>query len=594
MPLASYGGVLLSAGGSLANQCCCSRYDCVLVGTDECGRPIYACQPLPNGKYLSSNCNGDCEPLGPCEPPCGPCEARSGDSCVSICQEGEHCVNGVCVPDCGTAGCGVCEECVNGVCVPKCGECSICVDGECVPCPEGYVCEDGVCVPEDDQYYCCYEYFDEPSPGSPGEGGGGSYSTSCQRGPCGELIDGVFVPQSWRNAGGPYGTLEECEDECRRHACVVSPCCGPACVPDADGEHDTKGKCLASCDGGSTDTPCVLSPANPTAVSGTGAGAWSYYFAIDPAPNRPVCVSYVNKCGRPIRVQIFAATLDEDGCTAIAERVIKVDSEWRGSPNCACGPLPQGQSFKGEAKGVVKWNTKQHCVTQFEVKVMTLCEESDWEIAVSCGDCPEVPGFECCRCCCTDDGILSARTKQACDDAGGTQIVSPITPRVATISVKWCGLEWTREISGVDGGFFYAAENVPHLVGGEPFTCPATPPEGWNGDWRVAELVKTMTVEFSVTYACNVPEQIYVSVQSIQTGVLQVRPPGANDYGYFAPSGVQFDTHIATLTCKDEQFSIVLDDNNTRSLLNSCGTFGLYTCKDPPEITITFEDNPLP
>ena len=407
MGLKSVGGKLLAISGRLVDACCCGpkkQYDCVTTGVDSCGRAVVECQKVTSGgKYTTPNCDGLC-PLSPpceCNPPCDGCS---------------ECVDGVCEPTYGG-----CEECVNGTVQSACGECEICIDGQCVPCPSGYECVDGVCCsgpdcdPPPGTYYCCYEYDDTVSPGSPEEPRNGVTSTYCFNGPCGTMIDNVFVPQAWRTAGGPYDSSEECEDNCQKHNCVPDACNNYSCVPDSAGAYLTKEDCDENCDDPSGGQ-CALSPDNFTA-SGTGAGVQSYFFSVGSAAftgSREICVAYASTTGRPIRVQIWSPDMGEDGCTQIASRTIKGDSQWRCEEECSCDfDAPGG--CKGAPKGFVKWRTKQKNVTTFEVQVRTECADNEWQIGVTCGACMEMPEIDCCCGPCTLDAVEDTEERVAGD-----------------------------------------------------------------------------------------------------------------------------------------------------------------------------------
>lgn len=353
MSLVRIGGALLKLG-NLVNDCCC-KFACLISGYDECGQPQYECKTSGDGEYTEKTCNDDC----PETPPCCPCE---------------------------------------------CGE--ICIDGVCYPCPPEYTVVGCECIPyppppdPEPNYYCCYNY-NGPEPGT--ETGAATQEemeasgTACQVGPCGKIVDGAFVPQAWRTAGGPYTSGLDCADACRPHSCNQK-CGKEQCVPDAGGQHRTRDKCFDSCDD-PAQNPCNLSPGNPITYSGAGAGTWNYYFTIDEAAGRPVCVTYVSKCGQPISVQIFSPSLN-DNCEVILERGVQVNSGWRGKATCDCNPEPPPGGYKGIPRGYIKWKTKQFGVTSFEVQVITLCDDTEWEITVTCGDCDQnTPAWRCCCGC---------------------------------------------------------------------------------------------------------------------------------------------------------------------------------------------------
>lgn len=450
MGLRSVGGKLLAIAGRLVDACCCGQkkqYDCVPVGVDSCGNALVECQKVPfGGTYATPNCDNQC-PLPPpceCDPPCDGCS---------------ECVDGVCEPNYGG-----CEECVNGTVQSACGPCEMCIDGVCTPCPSGYECVDGVCCngpncdPPPGNYYCCYEYDDTVSPGSPDEPRDGVTTTYCFNGPCGKMIDNVFVPQAWRTAGGPYDSAAECEDNCQKHSCAPDACNNYSCVPDSAGAYLTKEDCDENCDDPSGGQ-CALSPDNFTA-SGTGAGVRSYFFSVGSAAftgSREICVAYASTTGRPIRVQIWSPDMGEDGCTQIASRTIKGDSQWRCQEECACDFGAPG-GCKGAPKGFVKWRTKQKNVTTFEVEVRTECADNEWQIGVTCGACMEMPEIDCCCDACTLDGeyneysILGAAVCGLPDDGSGvpsqTLVGGPVSAQqVFTIGDQSAGADEQVQVS---------------------------------------------------------------------------------------------------------------------------------------------------
>lgn len=352
-----YGGALLFKG-NLVNECCC-KWWCCIVGYDDCGQPIRSCS-----------------------------RTKTDDACTGPFDTAEECY----------------DECPEPPPCCPCGCCEICIDGECYPCPDGYSCVDCECVPPPPPpppgpYYCCYNYTG-PEPGYDDPEGLEAVrrsGTTCHIGPCGRVEDGEFIPEEWRTAGGPYGSLRDCNAACQRHTCLTDDCGYQHCSPDSNGQYTTRDECYDTCVD-PAEQPCAISPSSPYTVNGFGAGTWNYYFTIDPAENRPICVAYVSTCGRPIRAQIWAPLLSGTGCEQIADRTIVGDSQWRGTEDCNCDFDPPG-GFKGVPKGFVKWRTKQRGVTTFEVQILTECPENEWQITVTCGPCAEMPNYKCCCDC---------------------------------------------------------------------------------------------------------------------------------------------------------------------------------------------------
>jgi hypothetical protein len=95
------------------------------------------------------------------------------------------------------------------------------------------------------------------------------------------------------------------------------------------------------------------------------------------------------------------------GCSQIADRTIKGDSQWRCFEECNCDFQPPG-GCKGAPKGFVKWRTKQRNVTLFEVRLLTACDDNAWQISVTCAPCIPNPEIDtpCDGWCCTDYGVV--------------------------------------------------------------------------------------------------------------------------------------------------------------------------------------------
>lgn len=407
--LTTYAGKLLRVGQRLALSayCCCTGRWCQTF-FDECGNMFKKCVAINTGVECNANCGPppreepcECGPNTPC-PECFECIdgkcVRIEDCCAdgTPCPECSKCENGTCVP------CGECEQCIDGFCLP-CGPCQTCVDGECVPCPEA--CVDGVCVPN--QYYCCYD----ECPGGEDEYGNPlpPPTSHCQPYPCGMGEDQNGEDCSLTK-GGPYSTINLCQQNCQKYKCILDACGNGQCVPDPEGSYSSMMECLAGCVGEPCSQPCTFTGANAPGI-----------YAID-ACERDICVSYVSPDSRPIRVQIWGPTLDAN-CNVIASDVIKADSGWRGEECCDCESRPGG-ALAGGPKGQITWN-KPRGATFFRVAVLTACGSSA-NIDIACSDqCFEYPDPEMCQCppegcpegchCCCDK-CQSEPCRDNCDE----------------------------------------------------------------------------------------------------------------------------------------------------------------------------------
>lgn len=334
MGLASIGNALIrTASGALAAacRCCTPKYVCEVIRTSLCGFPVYECREAASSAggptYNSPSCDGQCPetPLCCLEEPCGPCQ--------------------------------------------------VCVDGQCVPCPEGFTCVNGSCVPlpPQDSWYCCFSEDNS--------------ETYCQEGPCPE----------GRLASGPHANSLECDQDCQPHKCVQYDCGGADCEASATGEHPTREHCLEQCEGvDPSTTPCVVTRIGgdgecPCEYSG-GPGTHSFFFSIDAAARRrvgnSVCVSYVTRGGHPINVSIWAPTLGPD-CEVVNPRNSQGVSGWRGCGQQDCPNARPPGEIVGGPSGRILWLAKQQGVTEFEVQVIAPCPDTEWEIVVLCGDCHE-------------------------------------------------------------------------------------------------------------------------------------------------------------------------------------------------------------
>ena len=415
--LATLGGNLLRVGNRLALSlaCCCRRF-CRQVRQDACGNPVYECSPEQAGSI--GECTPECAPPAEtceCGPntPCDQCFECIDRKCVRIegccadgspCPECQKCEGGACAP------CGECEQCVGGVCVP-CGPCQKCEGGDCVPCGADEVCIGGVCVPK--QYYCCWDSAtDKRLNTNSTTCKAATVSSGTQTSPCGTGTEEGETGEVDLTKSGPYANLQQCEPNCRKYRCAPNACGDRECVPDANGPYATRAACLAACPADPCSTPCTFGGAN-------AAGTYS----ID-ACERDICVSYVSPESRPIRVQIWGPTLDNN-CNIIASRVIKADSDWRGEECCDCDSRPAGD-LEGGPKGQITWN-KPRGVTSFEVVVLYACGATA-NIDIRCSDdclehpypdmCPCSADADCndgCHCC---DGECQDEPCDPCDQCG--------------------------------------------------------------------------------------------------------------------------------------------------------------------------------
>lgn len=407
-------------------QCCCARFKCIPDGENRCGDPKETCIPDPDGPYSDQFCNGACPDPPPqcCDPPCGACEVCEPNcskcpenplgccnpTCVYQCSDCESCDGDACKPLCPEAEC---LTCANGSCESICGECEFCANGTCVPCPDGTVCVDGVCVPPPpQQYYCCLDEVEPPPPPSEGEPTPPTPppTASCHYGPCGKIVDGYFVPKPEWTVGGPYPKKEDCEYACRPFDCAPDNCGFETCQKTDGGRWLSLDKCRESGECNDISNGLCQLNGGPGAtvykygVSG-GPNRTCFDFTIDPYPDRIVCVSFNEPCGKPLRVQIQAPLLSAETCDVIADPVIVIDTEWMGLKDCSCNG-----SYDRSPRGNLLWRTKQKGVTRFQVCVMTECPDTEACIAVTCGDKAGIgppvmcaDGIEVCgdypRCC---------------------------------------------------------------------------------------------------------------------------------------------------------------------------------------------------
>lgn len=409
MALATLSGKLLVRAGRLAQSlaCCCARW-CRQTGQDACGNPVYGCANEQVGSI--GECTPECKPPDePCEcgpeTPCPECEECIDRKCEPIedccgentpCPPCEQCVDNVCVP------CGECEQCVDGACVP-CGPCQKCEGGGCVPCGPEEVCIGGVCVPK--QYYCCWASAEDKRLNTNNTTcKAATVSGGTQTSPCGTDTEEGETGEVDLTKSGPYANLQQCEPNCRKYKCAPDACGNNECVPDPDGPYATRAECLAACPADPCSSPCTFTGANAPGI-----------YSID-ACERDICVSYVSPDSRPIRVQIWGPTLDQD-CNIIASRVIKADSDWRGEECCDCDSRPAGD-LEGGPKGQITWN-KPRGVTAFEVVVLNPCGATVAIDVQACAECADLPEPEQCPC------NLDADCANACHCCNGVCQAEP-------------------------------------------------------------------------------------------------------------------------------------------------------------------------
>jgi len=324
------------------------------------------------------------------------------------------------------------------------------VDGVCAPCDAGEECVGGVCVPK--RYYCCYEscpnQYDEYGDPLP------EPDFACQNSPCGYGVDSNG-DQCDLTKGGPYSTINSCEENCQKYKCVTDKCGVRRCVPDPEGEYDSLSLCRQNC----PEDPCSQPPAlefSPGDCIANLPGSVTRY-GID-ACEREICVSYVSPNGRPIRVQIIKPVLDDD-CNVIGTTVAR-DSEWRCSECCDCpNTPPRSNDARGECQGgpvgKLTW-TKPAGVTWFCVHDLGACgggatisvgvgdscqqyTDDDWE-PCSCNVGADCNTEEDCHCCCNK--CQPEPCRQNCDDFANW-----------TLEAKFCGqtLVWSADGQGNTG-----------------------------------------------------------------------------------------------------------------------------------------------
>lgn len=469
-----------STGKCVTKLCyCCVEQEggekkCVRTSVRKCDTDALGAGDCPEGAF---------DTLAECEESCDVSFNCENDKCVEA-VGGQYADRAACEEECGDRfECNANAECVpsndpaapyanRAACEAECIKKYTCApDDTCVPSPDGEYntlvqcqnnCEEG----DGGTYFCCYDT--DPALGPTG--------THCQVGPCGKFENGKFVKKAELVASGPHKGKAACDDSCRRHACGVDACGAPECKPQAGGQHATKQACFQACQD-PAQNPCALNPA----AGNYGVG--NHFFTTDAAV-RDICAAYISKNNKPIRVQIFAPTLDQN-CNVVAQRVVKSDSGWRaGLPKACfvdCDPKPV--PIAGGPKGFVKWR-KPRGITAFEVQVLDPCDDADVDVYVDCGKCreiaeePEPVVFACCL----PDGTCLDRTQAQCKAAGGKWTackacaeVDCETPRGACCDTAECLCkDGTTQAECEDGGGIYQGDGSEC----DQVVCPLPPARG--------------------------------------------------------------------------------------------------------------------
>lgn len=339
MPLAVLNGRLLIVNGTLAEQCsCCANppppptgYTCA----DESCVPVYG----GPGQYTTlEECRRYCE--GECsqDSDCGECSVCVDGECQP-CPQGTTCVNGVCREPCTSDS--------------QCGECEVCLDGQCQPCPEGTICVGGICEPDPCDggtiYYCCWKNALK-------------LELVCQQTPCGPGLQN----------GDPKCTQQECDETCSKYRCNQND--GYRCIPDKEGAYSSIESCRKLC----KPPGCAGGCPPPQEVESTAA----FYSTIVSAPfgAATIKVEY-DAFSVPDRFQIWGPTIQ--GGQQVADRVIKADSGYRGDQQVADQRCDDKITVKGGGSGSIQWN-KPEGVCAVEVVVIAPCKGTRWNIKISC------------------------------------------------------------------------------------------------------------------------------------------------------------------------------------------------------------------
>lgn len=214
--------------------------------------------------YATISCEDDCatcEPrrvkICPCDSSleCDDCESCVDNVCVSNCETGDVCVNGICSDCDDDHPCEGGKVCVNGDCqcppskpyMNDAGECIDCSDdSHCGPCEEctplgckPIICPEGVCNPNTGECDECRNSGDCDGP-----------NERCKNGKC-ECAEG-FV----RNRDtGECEPAPECDEDSDCNECQI--CVGGTCqdIVCPDGYVCYKGNCVPECDCGDGDCP---------------------------------------------------------------------------------------------------------------------------------------------------------------------------------------------------------------------------------------------------------------------------------------------------------------------------------------------------
>ncbi len=428
------GKLLRAASGALATACqCCIRYWCFTDSNDLCGNALYECREDASGEGAYSGPFSDCEDRCPEPPICLPswCYLIDQDACGGLIYE--------CMQD--AAG----EDAASGPFLEaNCdGGC-----GEPAPCAA--------------KYYCCYE----ECPPAYGEDEPATY---CSPVPCPPGPEGCNLTKS-----GPHGTLKQCQENCQKYSCVPT-CGGTECVPDPAGPYGSKSACEEACD----TSGCLF--AGDTILGSPSDTDESYFYSID-GRIRDVCISYVSKNSKPIRIQIWSPSVNSN-CEQIASRVIRRDTHWRGVECCDCPDDRPTGDLEGGPSGHIRWQ-KGRGITSFEVRILNPCG-AEYELRVECNkQCPDLDEPEPCP---DENGFL------AFDDSGRR------FRRLGIYDLDCCYLQAGLPPTGGRPTPLFPPDDGYYILEKQGGACVVVESARWYAayGWAVGDVVSCPSVGFS-------------------------------------------------------------------------------------------------